>query len=76
MNFHERMAGNVVVSATGERVGVVDSVDDGQLLVRPDPGMLEDIAARLSWMEGERDAYPLDPEHVATVADATVRLRD
>jgi hypothetical protein len=68
--------GFVVLTASGDRVGVVAESDDDRLYVEPDPGALDAVASKLGWMESQRDAYPIDSEHVATVGGGTVTLRD
>ena len=68
--------GMVVLDAAGERVGVVADSDGDRLFVAPDPGSLDAIASKLGWMEGQRDAYPIESEHVATVGGGAIRLMD
>lgn len=76
MTLPDDPEGYVVLDAAGDRVGVVTDSDDDRLYVEPDPGALDAVASKLGWMEGRRDAYPIESEHVATIGEGTVTLRE
>jgi len=68
--------GKSVVTADGEQVGIVASVEHGTARVEPDPGLTDELKAKLGFGDTDDDTYPLQEERVETVTDDEIRLRD
>ncbi len=66
--------GKRVVSADGEKIGMVTEVRGGMAYVDPDPGMFESIKAKMDWGDAGEDSYPLDGDKIAEVTDDEIRL--
>jgi hypothetical protein len=66
--------GKAVHNANGENIGRVMEVERGTAHVKPDPGLADDIRAKLGWGEGDEDTYRLRSEDIDTIGDAAVRL--
>lgn len=66
--------GKDVVSPTGERIGLVKDVDDGAAHVDPNPGITDELKAKLGWGDSDGDTYRLRETDVETVTDDEVRL--
>lgn len=66
--------GKRVVSADGEKIGMVTEVRGGMAYVDPDPGMFESVKAKMDWGDAGEDSYPLDGDKIAEVTDDEVRL--
>lgn len=67
--------GKRVVSTDGEKIGMVAEVRSGTAYVDPDPGMFDQIKAKLNWGDVDEDTYPLNADDVAEVTDDEIRLR-
>lgn len=67
--------GKRVVSADGENVGMITEVRGGTAYVDPDPGMFDNVKAKLDWGDAGGDTYPINAEKIADVTDDEVRLR-
>jgi len=69
--------GKEVVDATGEKVGMVATVDEGEnvMHVDADPSITERIKAALDWGEVGEEDYPVDAEHVQRIDDKQVELK-
>lgn len=70
----EEDEGKAVQNAEGENIGRVMSVEHGRAHVEPDPGLADDIRAKLGWGEGDEDTYQLRSEDVDKVDDDAIRL--
>lgn len=68
--------GNDVVDSQGNAVGIVSAVRHGTAHVDPDPGITDEIKAKLGGEGVDEEDYPLQEAAVATVTDDEVRLRD
>lgn len=66
--------GKRVVSADGEKIGMVTEVRGGMAYVDPDPGMFESVKAKMDWGDAGEDSYPLDGDKIAEVTDDEIRL--
>ena len=73
--FTDDDAGKSVVDSTGDEIGVIADVRDGDAYVDPDASLVEAIGAKLGWESADEDAYPLRDDDVTTVTDHEVRLR-
>jgi len=69
--------GKEVVDATGEKVGMVATVDEAEnvMYVDADPSITERIKAALDWGEVGEEDYPVDADHVSRVDDNVVELK-
>jgi len=69
--------GKQVVDATGEKVGMVATVDAGEnvMYVDADPSITERIKAALDWGEVGEEDYPVDADHVSRIDDNEVELK-
>lgn len=69
--------GKEVVDATGEKVGMVATVDEGEnvMYVDADPSITERIKAALDWGEIGKEDYPVDADHVSRIDDNEVELK-
>ncbi|MDL5362158.1 DUF2171 domain-containing protein [Halalkalicoccus sp. NIPERK01] len=65
--------GKNVIDSTGERIGIVASVESGTIHVETDPGLTDSIKATLGWGDTE-DTQTIDASHVAEISDDTVHL--
>jgi hypothetical protein len=72
----DEAVGKDVVDADGDEVGIVTSVRHGTAYVDPDPGLTDEIRAKLGWETTDEEGYPLQERAVATVTDDEIRLRD
>ena len=68
--------GKDVVDARGEKIGLVSSVEHGTAYVDPDPGITDEISAKLDWGGRDDEDYPLQEDMIAEVTDDEIRLRD
>ena len=63
------------VTLEGEKVGVVQSVDQGTAEVNPDAGITDQIKAKLNWGEADANTYPMRTEDVERITDDEVQLK-
>ncbi|PSQ24180.1 hypothetical protein BRD06_08125 [Halobacteriales archaeon QS_9_67_15] len=59
--------GKTVVNASGDEIGMVAAVEDGQMYVDPHPSMTDRIKTALGWSDHDEDTYPVDPDHIARI---------
>lgn len=67
--------GKPVFNERGERVGIVAEVDHGTAHVDPNPGLADQIKAKLGWGDVDDDTYPLQEETIERISDDGVHLR-
>lgn len=67
--------GKRVVSADGEKIGMITEVRGDMAYVDPDPGMFDSMKAKLDWGDAGEDSYPIDADRIADVTDDEIRLR-
>lgn len=65
--------GKDVIDATGERVGIVVAVEGDVAHVETDPGITDEIAARLGWGDAE-ETHPVDESDIERITDDELRL--
>lgn len=75
MSYTDEDVGKHVVNADGDRIGTVTAVRHGTAYVDPDPGMFDQIKAKLGWEDVDDDTYPLQESEVSEVTDDEIRLR-
>lgn len=75
-NITDDDEGKSVVTADGEQVGIVADVEFGTARVEPDPGLTDELKAKLGFGDTDEDTYPLQEERIETVTDDEIRLRD
>lgn len=68
--------GKSVLSSDGEEVGVVIDVQYGTARVEPDPGLTDELKARVGFGDTDEESYPLQEERIETITDDEIRLRD
>lgn len=66
--------GDPVIDANGDRLGVVETVEDGRVLVDPAEDISQLAKVVLGW-RNDGDAYSLADRHVASVTDEGVYLK-
>ena len=67
--------GKRVVNATGDVIGVVESVQAGTPYVKPDPGVTDTIMATMGWGDADEETYALDERDVEAITDDEVQIR-
>lgn len=73
--FSDSDQGKRVADANGRPVGRIVDVQGGVAYLRPDPEVVDAVAATLGWTDYVDDgAHPLRYEHVAVVCRDEVRL--
>lgn len=75
-NITDDDEGKQVVSSTGEKIGMVTQVDAGTAHVDPDPGIADTIRSKLGWGDADQDDYMLESDHIHTITDDEIRLKD
>jgi len=68
--------GKSVLSSDGEEVGVVIDVQYGTARVEPDPGLTDELKAKVGFGDTDEESYPLQEERIETITDDEIRLRD
>lgn len=67
--------GKDVVNASGDPLGRVVEVRDGDAYVDPDPDLTDSITSKLGWGDSQtEETYRLDSSHVDTVTDHEIRV--
>lgn len=69
-------AGKRIVDSNGEELGIVDEVTNGTAHVNPDPGLTDQIRAKLGWGEADQEDFVLQEDRIDTVTDDEIRLRE
>lgn len=64
-----------VLDGDGERIGIVDEVEDGTAYVDPDAGIDAELESKLGWGPTQRATYPLRHDAIEAVDEEAVRLR-
>ena len=67
--------GKRVVSADGDEVGMVESVEGTTAYVDPDPGITDSIKSKLGWGDADEDTYALSDDDIEAITDDEIRLR-
>lgn len=68
--------GKRVVGPDGNKLGIIEAVDDRVAYVNPPPNLLGRVKTKLGWDDGYRQSYPLDTHKIETVTDEAVRLHE
>ncbi|RQG98429.1 helix-hairpin-helix domain-containing protein [Natrarchaeobius oligotrophus] len=63
-----------VESTAGELIGTVASIEDDAVLVRPSPGVLDSIRARLGWKRAREDAIVIHEDAVVEASEGVLVL--
>ncbi len=67
--------GKTVVNASGDEIGMVTAVDDGQMYVDPHPSITDRIRTALGWSgHDDEDTYPVENDHIARIEEDEVVL--
>lgn len=66
--------GKTVVTEEGDELGQITSVRNNMAAVKPDPGLTDQLRARLGWGSSDSDdeTYRLQAADVSNVTDDTV----
>lgn len=67
--------GKDVVTADGEKIGIISGIEDDTVFVEPEPGIADRITAKLGWEAIDEDDYRLTEDQIDAVTDDAVRLR-
>ncbi|MFC6824476.1 PRC-barrel domain containing protein [Halopelagius fulvigenes] len=68
--------GKDVVNERGDKIGIVSDVRHGTAYVEPDPGITDEIKAKLGWGDVDDDNYPLQEARIREITDDEIRLRE
>lgn len=66
--------GKDVLDATGEDIGIVAAVEEGVVHVETDPGITDEILARLGWGDSE-DTHTVRENEIERITEDAVRLQ-
>lgn len=66
--------GKDVVTSTGDKIGIVKDVDAGAAHIDPNPGIADELKAKLGWGDSDEDTYRLRESDIEAVTDDEVRL--
>ncbi len=75
ISYTEDDVGKPVVNEDGTEIGTVTAVRHGTLYVDPDPGVFDEMKAKLGWEDVDDDSYPLQNDEVSMVTDDKIQLR-
>lgn len=67
--------GKDVVTADGEKIGMISAIEDDVVFVDTEPGIADRITAKLGWDAIDEDDYRLTEDQIDAVTDDAVRLR-
>lgn len=67
--------GKPVFNERGERVGIVAEVQHDTAHVDPNPGLAEQIKAKLGWADIDDDTYPLQEQTIERISEDGIHLR-
>lgn len=70
----EEDEGKDVVASNGEKIGLVKEVRAGDAFVDPDPGLTDELMAKLGWGDSDADTYKIAQGDIESVTDDEVRL--
>jgi len=73
-SFTEDDEGTTVVDADGNEIGIVSVVRDNQIYVNPDPGIADEIKAKLGWDSVDKKDYPVEAASIERATDDEIRL--
>ncbi|RDI72554.1 hypothetical protein [Halopelagius longus] len=68
--------GKDVVNERGDKIGIVSEVRHGTAYVEPDPGITDEIKAKLGWGDVDDDNYPLQEARVREITGDEIRLQE
>ncbi|MFC3476465.1 hypothetical protein [Halobacterium litoreum] len=74
--FRNNDKGKRVVTADGDTVGKIDSIDGEMAHVKPDRGLADSIRQRLGWTDESEEMYTLDHSRVKSFSSDEVHLKD
>jgi hypothetical protein len=74
-NITESDEGKTVVDETGEDVGIVTEVQHDTAYVEPDPGLTDELKAKLGWGDVGEETFPLQETRIESVTEDEIRLR-
>lgn len=66
--------GKPVVNATGDEIGIVSEIRNGNAHVKPDPSITDKIKAKLGWDQADEESYHLEERRIDSVTDDEIRL--
>lgn len=66
--------GKPVVDSDGEIVGVIGGMSGSRGYVDPEPGLVDQIKAKLGWRNADEGDFPLDEENIERITDDEVQL--
>ncbi|GAB7009469.1 PRC-barrel domain containing protein [Halorubrum trueperi] len=68
--------GKRVVNSSGQKIGMITEVKNGNAYVDADPGIADSIRSKLGWGDADADDYRLESRRIADINDDEVRLKD
>lgn len=73
--FSKGDEGNTVMTADGENIGTVETIDGDMAHVKPDSGLTQSIRQKLGWTDENEEMYELDHSSVARITGTEVHLK-
>lgn len=67
--------GKSVVNTDGDRLGIVTDVPDASIAIKPNPGVVDTIRAKLGWGDSDDEDYVLSVDRIEEVTEGEVRLK-
>lgn len=67
--------GKRVVDTTGDKIGTIESVREGQAYVEPDTDVDDPLLSKLGWSHDEEEPYPLDEADIEEVGEGEILVR-
>lgn len=71
----EKDEGKRVINADGDTIGLISGVRDGAAYIDPEPGISDQIMAKLGWEDIDEDHYRLYRSNIDTITDDEVRVK-
>lgn len=74
--FTPKEEGKDVVTADGEQIGTVQSVEGSKAHVKPAHDLNDSTRQRLGWTDMSDETYELESDHVEDFGERQIKLKD
>lgn len=75
-NIDESAKSKTVVTADSSMVGTIVNADNSTANVEPNPGLMDEVAAKLGRGDGDEEIYELNNDAIETVTDDEIRPKE
>lgn len=75
-NLTDSDEGKNVINASGDEIGKIREVMGNRAHVNPDPGLADSVKSKLGWGDSDEDDFVLKEDHIMTITDDEIRLKD